>query len=148
MALSVRARLTLWYAIVVIVILAVSSAAMLTLQTRLALRRLDAELERLSATVLTILGNEIDERHEMVAAAADAIAEAGIEGRTVIILDSSGRVLATSEKGPSPALLVSPGAPGLTSPVDNVRMIAVNGAQAGLAYEIRIAASLDVMADE
>jgi len=148
MALSVRARLTLWYAIVVIVILAVSSAAMLTLQTRLALRRLDAELERLSATVLTILGNEIDERHEMVAAAADAIAEAGIEGRTVVILDNSGRVLATSEKGPSPGLLVSPSPPGLTSPVDNVRMIAVRAAHAGLAYEIRIAASLDVLAEE
>jgi hypothetical protein len=78
MALSVRARLTFWYAIVVIVILAAGGAAMMTTQTRLGLRRLDAELERLSATVLTIMANEIDEQHELKAAAADAIAEAGI----------------------------------------------------------------------
>ncbi len=80
MTLSIRSRLTLWYAAIVIVVLAAAGVTMVGVQTRLGLRRLDDELGRLSSALLTVMANEIDERHDLGLAAQDTTEEIRIPG--------------------------------------------------------------------
>ena len=152
MTLSIRTRLTLWYAAIVIVVLTAAGAAMVATQTRLGLRRLDDELDRLSGAVLTVLANEIDERQDLAKAADDATSEIGIKGRTIAILTADGRLLASNEEEPDPALLAAVDAPTrfvtLSTPAGNVRMIVVTGEHAGQTYAIRVAAPLSALAAE
>ena len=96
MTLSVRTRLTLWYAAIVIVVLTSAGAVMVGAQTRLGLRRLDDELDRLSGAALTVLANEIDERHDLARAAQDATDEIGMKGRALVILSLDGTPLASN----------------------------------------------------
>jgi two-component system OmpR family sensor kinase len=152
MTLSIRTRLTLWYAAIVIVVLTAAGVAMVGAQTQLGLRRLDDELDRLSGTVLTVLANEIDEREDLAQAAKDATDEVGIKGRTVVILSADGRLLSSSGEGPAAASLASLPAPSrfatVATPAGDIRMIAVSGTHAGRTYAIRIAASLSALAAE
>jgi len=156
MTLSIRTRLTLWYAAIVIVVLTAAAAAMVGAQTQLGLRRLDDELDRLSGAMLTVLANEIDERHDLALAADDATEEIDIKGRTVVILSSDGTLLASNlasnKDGPDAAFLASVPAPSrfVTVPTSagDLRMVAVAGAHAGLTYTIRIAAPLTALASE
>jgi signal transduction histidine kinase len=144
--LSIRSRLTLWYAAIVLVVLVASAVVMIVLQSRLGLRRLDGELERLATTVVSVLSNEIDERGEISAAARDAIEEAGIESRAVMILDGRGKLVMSAPAGlNADALATAPvaGAFGTTAASGTpVRMIAIRGAHGGVRYEVRVAASL------
>jgi two-component system OmpR family sensor kinase len=152
MTLSIRTRLTLWYAAIVIVVLTAAGVAMVGAQTRLGLRRLDDELDRLSATVLTVLANEIDEREDLAQAAKDATDEVGIKARTVVILSTDSRLLSSSGEGTDAAILASLPAPSrfatVATPAGDIRMIAVSGAHAGRTYGIRVAAPLSALAAE
>ncbi len=152
MTLSIRTRLTLWYTAIVIVVLTAAAAAMVGAQTQLGLRRLDDELDRLSGAMLTVMANEIDERHDLALAAGDATEEIDIKGRTVVILSSDGTLLDSNNDGPDAALLASVPAPSrfVTVPTSagDLRMVAVAGAHAGLTYTIRIAAPLAALSSE
>lgn len=146
MSLSIRSRLTLWYAGIVIVVLVAAGAAMIGAQTRLGLRRLDDELDRLAGAVLTVLANEIDERHELALAADDATEEIQIAGRIVIIASEDGVPLACNDERADAARLASYPMPDrfttLSTPTGELRMIAGSGSHAGLRYQIRVAAPL------
>jgi heavy metal sensor kinase len=151
MTLSIRSRLTLWYAAIVIVVLVAAGVAMIAVQTRLGLRRLDDELGRLAGALLTVLANEIDERHDLALAAKDATEEIQISGRTVAVLSADGRLLASndpeqagflaSRRASSPLMTVA-------APGGDVRMVATSGSHDGVTYEIRIAAPLAGLAAE
>jgi two-component system OmpR family sensor kinase len=92
--LSIRARLTLWYTIVLCGVLVASGYALLVAQARLSLRQLDAELARISQTVGGVMGNELDEREDPAAAAADTRDGLAVPGWTVAIASASGDLLA------------------------------------------------------
>ena len=152
MTLSIRTRLTLWYAGIVIVVLAAAGVGMIATQTQSTLRRLDDELDRLAGAVLTVLANEIDERQDLALAAQDATDEIDIKGRTVAILSSDGRLLARNKDGSNAAFLATLTPPSrlatVETPDGDVRMVAVAGAHAGHTYVIRVAAPLTVLASE
>ena len=61
MTLSIRARLTAWYAAVVVVAFAAGAVVIAQVQARVALNRLDQELARLQHTVTAVLHNEFGE---------------------------------------------------------------------------------------
>lgn len=142
--LSIRSRLTLWYAVIVVIVLAAAGAAMIASQTRLGLRRLDDELDRLSGAMLTVMANEIDERQDLAMAAEDATGEIGLKDRTIAIFSADGRLLASNGTGPDPRLLASLPAAArpdtFSTPDGDIRMISASGAHAGHTYSIRLAA--------
>jgi heavy metal sensor kinase len=146
MTLSIRARLTLWYAAIVIAILTAAGATMIGAQTRLGLSRLDDELERLAGGALTMVASEIDERGDLGLAADGATQEIEIKGRTLVILTADGRMLA-SNAAPAVAQAVASARPEshlstIATPTGDARMIAANGEHAGKHYAIRVAAPL------
>ena len=77
MRLSIRARLTLWYSIVLGSVLVVSGYALLVAQAQIGLRRLDAELARISRAIGSVMSNELDEQQ----GTADALAAAAEDTR-------------------------------------------------------------------
>lgn len=150
--LSVRSRLTLWYAAIVVIVFAAAGAAMIGSQTQLGLRRLDDELDRLSGAVLTVVANEIDERHDLAKAAEDATEEISLKDRTIAILSADGRLLASNGTRPDAGVLASLRAssrPGtFSTPEGDVRVISAAGTHAGLTYSIRVAAPIAPLFDE
>jgi two-component system OmpR family sensor kinase len=92
--LSIRARLTLWYSVVLCAALIASGYALVIAQARLSLRHLDAELSRISRAVGSVMDNELDERHDPAAAAADTHDGIKVPGWTVAIASDAGQVLA------------------------------------------------------
>ena len=57
--LSLRARLTLWYTLALLVVLCLFGADVLWQQRRLGLRRVDRELDGLSQTVANVVRDEL-----------------------------------------------------------------------------------------
>ena len=152
MTLSIRARLTFWYAAIVLVVLTAAGVAMIGAQTRLGLRRLDDELERLVGAVLTVVANEIDERHDLALAAKDATDEIRITSRTLVIMTTTGEALAGNGDAGEIAFLASQRLPSristLTTSAGDVRVISATGSHEGHSYEVRIAGSLAGLAAE
>jgi two-component system OmpR family sensor kinase len=100
MTLSIRARLTLWYSIVLCGVLVVSGYALLLAQAQIGLRRLDAELARISRAVGSVMSNELDEQLQAAdplgAAAEDTQHGIALPGWTLLIAADSGRVIASA----------------------------------------------------
>ncbi len=96
LTLSVRARLTIWYTIVLCGVLVASGYALLVAQTRVSLLRLDAELARISRAVGSVMSTELDERRDqdLTAAAVDTRDGLAVPGWTVAIASETGEVLA------------------------------------------------------
>lgn len=106
MSISIRQRLTLWYTAAVAVLLGTIALSLFVVHARLSLLRLDAELQRLNATVAAVLQNELDEGLSPRAAAEDCLGEVRAAGRHVAILAHDGTVLAqrwTLPSGPAAA---------------------------------------------
>lgn len=99
--LSIRARLTLWYSFVLFAALAVAGVVVISLQSRLGLQRIDAELVDAASTVKGVLRNEIDERLALPEAADDMLNELKLPGIGVAVLTTDGAVLAsTNDRAP------------------------------------------------
>jgi heavy metal sensor kinase len=71
-SLSLRARLTVWYTLVLFAVLSIFGAAIAWQQGRIGMRRIDRELDNAAAT----LGNVLREELEEVGSPAEAAAEA------------------------------------------------------------------------
>lgn len=93
--LSLRARLTLWYTIALVVVLALFGVDVLIVQYRLGIRRADRELESVHATLATILREELRELDSPALAATEARDAIASLGGAVAILDAGGHALAT-----------------------------------------------------
>ena len=93
MTLSIRARLTAWYAAVVVVAFAAGAVVIAQVQARVALNQLDEELTRLQHTVTAVLHNEFGEGLDLPGAVKEASVEVVAEGRTVVVSGASGVVL-------------------------------------------------------
>jgi heavy metal sensor kinase len=91
---SLRARLTLWYTMALVILLALFGVDVLIVQHRLGIRRVDRELDSVHATLATILREELRELDSPTLAAAEARDAIASLGGAVVILDASGQPLA------------------------------------------------------
>jgi signal transduction histidine kinase len=94
--LSLRTRLTVWYTLALVVVLGVFGADLLWGQQRLGMRRVDRELDNLTATVANLLQGELDEGASLTAAASDARRGITSAGTTIAVFDQAGTAVAAS----------------------------------------------------
>jgi heavy metal sensor kinase len=97
--LSLRARLTLWYTIALLVVLSLFGADVLWQQGRLGLRRVDRELDALTTTLENVVRDELTETHDPTKAAEEARTTVTSPGRAVAIFDAHGHTLAARWNG-------------------------------------------------
>jgi two-component system OmpR family sensor kinase len=97
--LSLRARLTLWYTLALLVVLCLFGASVLWQQRRIGIRRVDHELEALASTLRNVVQDEINEQDDLVTAATEATATVAAPGRALAIVDGSGHVLGAQWNG-------------------------------------------------
>jgi two-component system, OmpR family, heavy metal sensor histidine kinase CusS len=93
--LSLRARLTLWYTITLVLVLALFGGDVLIEQKRLGIGRADQDLESVHATIATIFREELRELDAPELAAREAKDAMRSLGDGIVILDASGHPLAT-----------------------------------------------------
>lgn len=98
-SLSLRARLTLWYTLALLVVLCLFGANVLWQQRRIGIRRVDRELEALTATLANVVLDELNEHDVLITAATEATATVTAPGRALAILDMRGRVLGARWSG-------------------------------------------------
>jgi heavy metal sensor kinase len=106
--LSLRSRLTLWYAIVLVVMLCLFGADIVWLLGGLGVQRIDRELADAEATVIKIVGNELKEQEPPADAAAEAAETVADQDLAVAILDARGVPLASKIPGLGLADLLPP----------------------------------------
>jgi|KBSMisStaDraftv2_1062788.scaffolds.fasta_scaffold247507_1 two-component system OmpR family sensor kinase len=102
-ALSLRARLTIWYTLALLLVLSLFAVQVLWQQKRIGLRRVDRELADLAATLTSVMRDEV--REGAPTPAQEAIDTIGARAHAIAILDTTGRTLAASWNGlalPSP----------------------------------------------
>jgi signal transduction histidine kinase len=93
MNLSIRARLTLWYCSVVVVVLVTGAVVGALAQYDVSLRRLDDDLARSMATLEGVMRTEFGERLTLEAAAKEASTEVVVPDRTLMLTRTDGSVL-------------------------------------------------------
>ena len=101
--LSLRARVTIWYACVLAVVLGAFAAAIVWQQGRIGMRRVDRELDAFAGTLENVLRDEVSESADPIAAAGEARATLEAPGHAIAILDGDGRALAGSAQPPAGA---------------------------------------------
>src|SRR5947208_2964277 len=99
MTLPLRVRLTLFYTVVLVVVLCAVGVDVWWVEWRLGLRRLDRELEGLSSTVTNVMREELAEGVSVEGAAQEASHTVSIPDRAIAILDGSGRPIAANWNG-------------------------------------------------
>ena len=100
-SLSLRARLTIWYCLVLFAVSALFAAVVVWQQGRVGMRRVDRELDALAATLGNVLQDELSEMPNPAAAAVEAHKTLAASGHAILVLDPSGRVLAGAWNGPA-----------------------------------------------
>ena len=89
MALSLRARLTLWYTVLLLVSVALLSGAVLLLDWHLLLKQADESLETLSVAAVNVVEDELAERDDLSTAAREM--EAVVQRRRFLVQVFDGR---------------------------------------------------------
>jgi hypothetical protein len=97
--MSLRMRLTLWYTVALLVVLCLFGANVLWQQRRIGMRRVDRELEALTATLVNVVQDELNEQDDPVTAATEATATVTAPGRALAIVDAKGGVLGARWSG-------------------------------------------------
>ncbi len=93
MTWSIRSRLTVWYSLVMVVVLVTATVAIAVVQERLSYERLDGELERLMLTLEGVMRTEFGEGLDLTAAAEEASIEVVAPDRTLMLLRPDGALL-------------------------------------------------------
>ena len=96
---SLRMRLTLWYMLALLAVLCLFGVNVLWQQGRLGLRRVDRELDGLTATLASVVGDELKEEGNAKTAAEEARDTVTAPGRALAILDANGHTLAARWSG-------------------------------------------------
>jgi two-component system OmpR family sensor kinase len=97
--LSLRARLTLWYTLALLVVLCLFGANVLWQQRRIGIRRVDRELDTLSETLVNVVQEELNEKDDPAKAAEEASGTLTAPRRALALLDAQGHVLAAKWGG-------------------------------------------------
>jgi heavy metal sensor kinase len=127
--MTIRTRVALWYAAVVIGVLLLVMTAMLFVYERIGVARIDDSLASSMQTLNGVVVDELAEEPTLAEAAAGAVRELGLPGVGFAILDPSGALLATRSPGvaglsPEQLRREVPGAPAHTDPALNLRIAA------------------------
>jgi heavy metal sensor kinase len=93
MTLSIRARLTLWYSTIVVVVLVTAAIVGSIAQSRLSQQRLDDELARTMATLEGVMRTEFREGLTLTAAADEASTEVVVPDRIMLLTRADGAIL-------------------------------------------------------
>src|ERR1700722_11651649 len=99
MNLSLRARLTLWYTLALVVVLCLFGADVLWVQSGIGARRVDRELDGLTNTLANVIRGELSEHETPASAAEEARNTVTAGGRAIAILDPQGHPLTASWNG-------------------------------------------------
>src|ERR1700730_17977249 len=97
--LSLRARLTLWYTLALVVVLCLFGADVLWVQSGIGVRRVDRELDGLTTTLANVIWGELSEHATLASAAEEAQPTVTAGGRAIAILDAQGVPLTASWNG-------------------------------------------------
>ncbi len=97
--LSIRARLALWYGVVMLVVLAVLAVAVSWVHQRLVIESIDEHLRDDIIAVAGVVANELDEGFDLTTSALDALSELELRGTGAAVLSPQGAVLATRVSG-------------------------------------------------
>jgi signal transduction histidine kinase len=97
--LSLRARLTLWYTLALVVVLCFFGADVLWVQNGIGVRRVDRELDGLTTTLANVIRGELSEHATLASAAEEAQRTVTAGGRAIAILDAQGVPLTASWNG-------------------------------------------------
>lgn len=97
--LSLRARLTAWYSVVLLIALSVFAAVVVWQQGLIGLRRVDRALADETATLSLVFKDELAETGDGTIAANEAVATSGISNGATAVLDGHARVLAAKWNG-------------------------------------------------
>lgn len=97
--LSLRARLTVWYTVILVIVLLAAGAGTWWMQSRIGVSRVDAELADVNGTVVRIISNELQEGEPVRAAATEASETVADRNLAVAIFDPSGALLAARSTG-------------------------------------------------
>jgi heavy metal sensor kinase len=146
MRLSIRARLTLWYSSIVVVVLIVGGAVGAYVQREQAMRRLDDDLARTMATLEGVMRTEFAERQTLEGAAEEASREVVVPGRTMVVARTDGTVLRVwgepREAGDVPPPGQAPYAGTVTLPAGEARVLSRRLEHAGHTYIAAVIAPL------
>lgn len=96
---SLRTRLALWYTMALLVAIVLFAADVLLAQHRLGIRRADAELADVQATLANVFGEELRESGSPAGAAEEARASLGSLGVALAVFDEHGTLIAGSPNG-------------------------------------------------
>ena len=103
MEISLRARLTAWYSLLVVLTVAVFAAAVLWLHWLLLLKQFDEGLESIAATADNVIAEELEERKPLSLAVEDMTAVVRAEDGVVQVLDAAGSpIVPASARMPLP----------------------------------------------
>jgi len=100
MTVSLRARLTLWYIVVLVVVLCGAGGAVVWMDGRLAVARVDRELQEIEATAARIIHNELDEHATAREAASEACETVVQPNVAVAVIERNATLLAATPSGP------------------------------------------------
>ncbi len=100
-SLSLRARLTLWYTVTLIVALAIFAADVTFGQRRLGLRRVDQGLDALASDLSELMANELHEHETLRQAATDARVMASRD-TAIAVFDQANHVVVSRWAGLDP----------------------------------------------
>jgi heavy metal sensor kinase len=96
MKLSLRSRLTLWYTLVLVVVLCVFGVGIVWMEGRIAVRGLDRELSEIEETIRKIVANEMAEQLTPAEAATEATETVADENLATAVLDAQGASLSSN----------------------------------------------------
>src|SRR5262245_54217333 len=97
--LSLRARLTVWYTVALLLVLAIGGVTVSWEQGRIGLGRVDRQLQDLSATVANLMQEELTEDPTLSVAAGEVQETLSASARVVAILDREGKPIAAAWHG-------------------------------------------------
>src|ERR1700752_3670906 len=97
--LSLRSRLTVWYMVALLIVLALGGAVVLWQQGRIGLARVDRQLRDLTTTIANLMQDELNEDPVLANAAHEVEGTISAPGRTVAILDRTGHAVAAGWNG-------------------------------------------------
>jgi heavy metal sensor kinase len=148
-SLSLRTRLTAWYSVLLVLTVAVFSAAVLWLHWRLLLEQLDDSLGAVSLTANNVVEEEVGEVHDLGLAAIEMMEVVGAPGDVVQVLDVSGvPIHKTAKAMPLPPDVRAPGFTRMTRTITAAdgkpwRVIVRQGTAKGYQYFVAVGAPLD-----
>ena len=147
MALSLRARLTAWYSVLLVLTLAVFIAAVLWLHWRLLLVQLDASLSSIAATASSVVAEEISELKDLRLATNEMEEVIHPANHVVQVLDAAGSPIHLDTRGlplPEPPGRAEAGTRSVTAADGRRWRLIVKSASAeGVRYSVAVYAPLE-----